>query len=144
MKKLIITASIVGVMFSCSQPVDYKAERDEVMKTHDLVMADHGIVVKNQMAIDSLLQNLGALKQRFPTLDIAHEKVLMEEKVARLKAAEELMNDWMHQFEPDIEQKSNEEAAAYFKAEKIKINRIDSLYKAEISASNSYLSAFRE
>lgn len=144
MKKKIVSAVLIGVMFSCSTPVDYKFERDSVMKTHDLVMADHGLIVKNQMAIDSLLKNLSSLKERFPTVDIAHEKVLMEEKIAKLQAAEELMNEWMHQFEPDITKKSNEEAAAYFKAEKIKINQIDSLYKAEIAASNAYLSAFRE
>lgn len=144
MKNWIVAISLSTLLFSCAEaPVDYKAERDAVMKIHDAVMADHGVIVKNQMAIDSLLQNISAFKLRFPALDTAHEQVLMQEKIAKLKLAEEMMNDWMHQFNPDIEQKSNDEAVAYFKAEKIKITLIDSLYKAEISASNSYLSAFR-
>lgn len=144
MKRFIFLFAMASVAMSCTQKVDYKTERDEVMKFHDVVMEDHGILVDNQMKLDSMLKNLPALKQKFPAIDTAKEKVVMTIALESLKSAESLMNDWMHKFEPDITGKSNEEAVTYFKAERQKIARIDSLYKGQIKASNLYLSQFRK
>ncbi|MNY83295.1 hypothetical protein D3C86_2259730 [compost metagenome] len=54
------------------------------------------------------------------------------------------MNDWMHNFEPDVTGKSNEDAVQYFKDEKAKIAEVDSLYKKEIASSNAYLERFKK
>lgn len=124
---------------SCTPASNYKTERDEVMKFHDTVMEDHGILVGNEMKIDTLLKDLPALKRKFPQLDTLQEKKLLITTAERLKKAEDLMNNWMHQFEPDITGKSDEEAVAYFKKERVKIAAIDSLYKVEIKSSTAYL-----
>lgn len=126
------------------QEKDYKAVRDEVMQFHDLVMADHGVIVKNQMKLDSLLKDLKGLKAKFPEIDTVKEKESMTAMTRDLSKAEDHMNDWMHRFEPDITGKSNEVAVQYFKDEKAKISAIDSLYKKEISLSNVYLDKFRK
>jgi MarR-like DNA-binding transcriptional regulator SgrR of sgrS sRNA len=143
-KRIIAMFAFAAVATSCTQTVDYKTQRDEVMKFHDIVMEDHGKLVDNQMKLDTLLRSMPALKQKFPAIDTAIERPAMKETLARLNKAEDLMNDWMHKFEPDVTGKSNEEAVKYFKAERVKIGRIDSMYKAEIKLSDSYLSKFRK
>ena len=134
----------MAIAAACSEPVNYKTERDEVMKFHDVVMEDHGVLIANQMKLDSMLKDLPALKQKFPAIDTAKEKVVLQLAIASLADAEELMNDWMHKFEPDVSGKSNEEAVIYFKAERAKIAKIDSLYKGQIKASNHYIAQFRK
>ncbi len=131
--------AIAITAFSCTPASNYKTERDEVMKFHDTVMEDHGILVGNEMKIDTLLKDLPALKKKFPQLDTLQEKKLLITTAERLKKAEDLMNNWMHQFEPDITGKSDEEAVTYFKKERVKIAAIDSLYRVEIKSSTAYL-----
>lgn len=129
---------------SCTQKANYKTERDEVMKFHDVVMEDHGSLVANEMKIDSLMKDLPALKKEFPELDTLREKGVLKATLERLTVAENLMNDWMHKFEPDVTGKSDEDAVQYFKNERVKIARIDSLYKVEIKSSTTYLTKFRK
>ncbi|MNL62023.1 hypothetical protein D3C87_1860040 [compost metagenome] len=114
------------------------------MKFHDVVMADQGIVVSNQMKLDTLLKDLKGLKAKFPDVDTLKEKKEISALIADLTKAEDSMNDWMHKFEPDVTGKSNEAAVQYFKDEMVKIAAVDSLYKKEIKASAAYLSKFRK
>ncbi|KIO75698.1 hypothetical protein TH53_19170 [Pedobacter lusitanus] len=144
MKLFLAAIVLVTGAVACTQTPNYKTERDEVMKFHDTVMEDHGILVNNQMKLDSMLKDLPALKAKFPATDTVKEKVAMKATLERLNGAEELMNDWMHKFEPDVTGKSNEDAISYFKAERIKIGKIDSLYKAEIQSSDAYLKQFKK
>lgn len=143
MKYLVVALLCAGLTSSCTQQANYKTEREEVMKFHDILMEDNSTLVNNGMKIDSLMNNLPALKTTFKELDTVKEKEVMRAIVARLNKAEELMNDWMHTFEPDITGKTNEQAVAYFKAERIKIGKIDSLYKLEIKSSTDYLLKFK-
>jgi hypothetical protein len=132
------------VVISCKQGENYKDVRDEVMKFHDVVMEDHGKIVSNQMKLDTLLQSLKLVKQRFPETDTLKEKNAISALLKQLTSSEESMNDWMHKFEPDVTGKSNEEAVTYFKEEKTKIRKIDSLYKADIAVSDAYLNKFKK
>lgn len=140
----------VGVFFlsmaamACTPKSDYKVVRDEVMKLHDVVMADHDKIISNQMRLDTLLKDMKNLKMKYPETDTAKEKVEISALVTKLTHAEDSMNDWMHRFEPDVTGKSNDEAVAYFKAEKAKIAKIDSLYKVELQVSGGYLNKFRK
>lgn len=146
MKRIaILIVAVAGI--SCSQQADkkdYKVVREEVMKFHDVVMADHGIIVSNQMKLDTLLKNLGTLKSKYPELDTIKERAAMTSLVADLSKAETLMNDWMHKFEPDVTGKSNEAAIQYFQQEKTKIAAVDSLYKTEIKKSTAYINQFQK
>jgi len=107
-------------------------------------MEDHDILIANQLKLDSMLKDLPALKKKFPLIDTAKERVVIQLAIASLKDAESLMNEWMHEFEPDISGKSNAEAVKYFQAERLKIANIDSLYKGQIKASNQYLAQFHK
>lgn len=129
---------------ACQQHVDYKNVRDEVMKFHDVVMTDHGVIVNNQMKLDTLLKDMKGLKSNFPEVDTLKEKEAIASLIKDLTKAEDSMNDWMHKFEPDVTGKSNEVAVQYFKEEKVKIAAVDSLYKKEISLSNAYLEKFKK
>ena len=144
MKKILGVIACAMLAVACAPKQDYKAERDEVMKFHDVVMQDHGIVVNNQMKLDSLLKDLKGLKSSRPGLDTATARKEMEQLKSSLGAAEDKMNDWMHQFEPDVTGKSNEEAVKYFKGERVKIMHIDSLYKQEIKTSGAYLDKLKK
>lgn len=142
MKKYITLLAIAAVSISCTPTPDYKAQRDEVMKFHDIVMDDHGKLVSDLIKLDTLIHTLPALKTKYPATDTLKEKVTMLETQRRLNKAEDLMNDWMHEFDPDVSGKSNEEAVKYFKAERINIGRIDSIYRAELRISGTYLAKF--
>jgi len=144
MNKILGVLACAILAVACALKQDYKAERDEVMKFHDVVMEDHGVVVNNQMKLDSLLKDLKGLKKSQPSLDTAAARKEMEQLKSSLGTAEDRMNDWMHQFEPDVTGKSNEEAIKYFKEEKVKITRIDSLYKQEIKTSGAYLDKLKK
>lgn len=144
MKKILTVLAFATLAAACKPTADYKAERDEVMKFHDVVMQDHGKLVDNQMKLDTLMKSLPSLKKQFPAIDTAAEKGRMKETEERLNKAEDQMNTWMHQFEPDVTGKSNAAAILYFKGERKKIAHIDSIYKAEIKLSDTYLSKFKQ
>ncbi|WP_316789076.1 hypothetical protein [Pedobacter frigoris] len=144
MKKITGILLAATMLAACQQGTDYKAVRDDVMKFHDVVMADHGVIVSNQMKLDTLIKDLKGLKVTFPELDTVKERTAMNALKLELVKAEDAMNDWMHQFEPDITGKSNAEAVKYFEAEKKKIADIDSIYKQEIKISNEYLIKFKK
>lgn len=144
MNKIIAVLALAVAATACTQSRDYKTERDEVMKFHDVVMEDHGKLVDDQMRLDTLLKAMPKLKQQFPKLDTLQEKSMMKETQGRLNRTEDLMNNWMHQFEPDVTGKSNEDAVRYFKAERVKIGKIDSVYKAELKLSDAYLAKFKK
>ncbi|TCC97087.1 hypothetical protein [Pedobacter hiemivivus] len=144
MKKSIGALFIAIGAIACTQKGDYKVVRDDVMKFHDVVMADHGKIVNNQMALDTLMKDIKGLKTKFPELDTLKEKTEINALLSKLTQAEDSMNDWMHKFEPDVTGKSNEAAIKYFESEKAKIAAIDSLYKSEIKLSDDYLSKFKK
>ena len=144
MRKITGILLLIAVMSACQQAADYKTVRDEVMTFHDVVMADHGIIVGNQMRIDTLLSDLQGLKMRFPDADTIKEQASMQQIKKELGGLEDSMNNWMHQFEPDVTGKTNEEAIKYFEDEKKKIKAIDSLYKLHIELSNAYLTKFKK
>ncbi|WP_316841901.1 hypothetical protein [Pedobacter gandavensis] len=144
MKKLVGAMLLAVTAMACTQAGSYKKERDEVMKFHDVVMGDHSTIVNYQMKLDTLQQQMAALKTRFPEIDTLKEKENIQTLLKSLTKAEDSMNDWMHKFEPDISGKSNEEAIKYFQDEKAKIVAVDSLYKKEIKSSADYFLKFKK
>jgi hypothetical protein len=145
MKHQLLTITMFATVFlACKPAVDYKQKREEVIKYHDVVMADAGQVVDKQMRLTSMLKDLGGLKAKNPEIDTLVEKDSILAVRAKLNRADEAMNDWMHHFEPDVTGKSNAESIAYFEAEKLKIQRVDSLFKQEIRFADRYLSKFKK
>ena len=140
MNKLTSLLLLVLLSVACQQEENYKKLRDEVVQFHDVVMNDHGKIIGNQMRLDTLILRLNAFKQANPAIDTVLERKKIEDIIGSLKAAEVSMDRWMREFEPDVSDKSNREAVEYFKKEKLKILRIDSVYKLEIRISQEFLS----
>lgn len=133
MRKLIITAFISLALSACSDTAKKQEKEllDNILKTHDKVMGDDEALMKNKMVLDSLL--------KMPAKDTA-EKVAMKAMDLKLLAAEESMETWMHQFEPDVMNKSHDDIMKYYESQKKAINTVDSLMSNAITKSNKYLS----
>jgi hypothetical protein len=142
--KHLILGLLAITFYSCKPSVDYKEKRAEVIKYHDVVMADAGNVVDMQMRLTDMLKNLGTLKAKNPLIDTLKEKDSILVVQTRLSKADDAMNEWMHKFEPDVTGKSNEQAIAYFESEKTKIKHVDNLFKQEIMFADRYLSKFKK
>lgn len=144
MKKTLLIVLAVSGIAACKPRQDAGNVKNETMKLHDEVMADHGKIVANQMRIDTLLKEMKTLKQLFPAIDTLQEKTTLTITLNNLFKAEESMNNWMHNFNPDFESKSEDSVITYYKTEKQKIRAIDSLYKKEIKKSDLYLLKFKK
>lgn len=128
---------------SCSSEPDYKKVRQEVIDLHDKLMVDGEMAIRNKMALDTLsIQGLSAAKKSNPTLDTTAEKEHIKKLVAQLKTADDNMMDWMQDFKADIEGMNNAQAVTYFQSEKIKLVKMDSLYKIALDGSKHYLQKF--
>jgi len=137
---LVLCAAIIT---GCKSEPDYKTVRQEVMDLHDKVMGDGEKAVKNRMVLDTLSRvKLKALKQAKPDLDTTEEKNKINLLIAKLSKADDNMMDWMHNFQPDIEGKSNEQAVKYFQREMIRIKKLDGEYKKAMDESDAYLKKF--
>jgi hypothetical protein len=144
MNKLAGLILLASAFVSCKSQTDYKEKRQEVIKVHDVVMADQGKVVDKQMQLQNMLKDLPGLVTKNPGIDTIKEKDSIVITRDRLNNAEEAMNTWMHEFEADVTGKSNEEAVAYFEAEKLKIEKVDTLFKKELKNADAYLSKFKK
>ncbi len=143
MKRIIIICLTVLGLQACQHVQDYKAVRQEVMDAHDKVMIDGEIAIRNKMKLDTLASCLDSLNKIKVISDTVAENQKITALQLKLNKADEQMNDWMHKFDAELGDKSNEEAVLYFKGEKEKVKSLDSLYKVAISESTSYLSKFK-
>jgi hypothetical protein len=125
---------------SCQNQPDYKAVRQQVIDKHDKIMADGERATNNKMKLDTLaLSGLKQLKKANSTLDTLAEKQTITSLINKLDDADDKMNDWMHAFKTDVEGKTNKEAVAYFNAEKLKVEQLDSVYKVVLKQTDDYL-----
>jgi len=126
-------------IIACQQKENRKELRSEVIKLHDEVMAKNSEVVSLQMKLDTLIRDIDSLKSASPERDTLSLKKDLQKLMAGLKMAEEGMNEWMHQFEPDTEGKTEDESSSYFQEEKKKLQRIDSLYDTSTKQTKEFL-----
>ncbi len=140
-----IITFISGVLMfaACQSEPDYKAIRKEVLDSHDQIMMDGERAMRNKMKLDTLgITGLAALKKQQPSLDTTAEHQRIQTLIKKLNDMDDRMNDWMHNFKSDIEGKSKTEAVNYFKAEQVKIKKLDSIYKMVLKESDAYLKKF--
>jgi hypothetical protein len=137
-------AFFLSVFFSaCKGDSDYKVTRQQVMDLHDKLMIDGEMAMHNKMALDTLaIKGLANLKRTQHALDTLKEKTQIAKLTAKLNTADERMMDWMNKFQPDVDGKNNAEAIAYFTKEKVKLIKMDSLYKIALKESSDYLKKF--
>ncbi len=144
MTKLITVCLIAIATISCKPKADVNKVKEETMELHDVVMANHGKIIDNQMKIDTLLKGLNDLKAKFPAIDTAVEKAEMTMLLENLVKAEESMNDWMHNFNADYQNKLDTAILNYYQKEYNKISKVDQLYQNEIKKSSTYLAKFKK
>jgi hypothetical protein len=141
-KFLLSISAIAALLFGCKPAANYKSIREEVIQLHDSVMADTEIAYRNKRHLDTLAASLDSLSKVNPSLDTIKEKEQMTILGLKLDTAEAEMEDWMHKFEVEKGNKSDEEAVAYFNKEKMKIKSIDSLFTVALKESGNYLRKF--
>jgi len=134
MKKLSVMLLASLVFTACSDNKKQEKELlDNILKVHDKVMGKDEALMKNKMALDSLL--------KLPAKDTA-EKTNMKAVELKLKAAEESMELWMQKFDPDIiNKKQHDEIMKYYSEQKKAIISVDSLMDAAVNESTKYLSS---
>ncbi len=144
MKTLTILSFAIIIFSSCQPAADYKAARNEVMDVHDKVMVYTEEGISKKMKLDTLITKLDSLYRLKLVSDTLAEKEIIEDLRKKLSHADEEMDAWMHGFQPEIDGKSNAEAASYFKAEKLKIEALDTLYQEVLAESDKYLLKFKK
>jgi len=133
MKKISVVLLVSLVFVACSD--DKKQEKEllnNILKVHDKLMGKDEALMKNKMALDSLL--------KLPAKDTV-EKTNMKAMELKLTAAEEAMETWMQKFEPDVTNKSHDDIVKYYNEQKKGIMRVDSLINAAVTESTKYLSS---
>jgi hypothetical protein len=117
------------VFASCAgKKANPKAALDSVLGVHDKVMGADEQVVKNKIALDSIIKT-----QKLSPKDTAF---MLRNQLA---VADSAMDNWMHGFEPDQKGKTDVEKVAYFTIQKKQILAIDSQLNTAIGASGKYL-----
>jgi hypothetical protein len=130
-KKLFIPLLACIAFFGCND--DKKQEQalqNDVIKTHDKLMADDGAIMKNKMQLK--------------TIAAANTAADVKDSVAvyskSLDDADNAMMNWMNKFSPDFAGKTHEQIITYLTAQKAEILKIDSQINITLAKSNSYIS----
>lgn len=133
----------IAALNSCKRAPEYEAVKQQVMSLHYKLMSDGEFLVRNKKQLDTLANwKLKELKQDDRALDTVKEKAAISGIILNLEQAEEKMNEWMQDFEPDAQGKSNLEAVIYFNREMAKLKKLDNVYGVVIKQSDDYLKKF--
>jgi len=131
MKILIIIILICCIFGACKdEKNEEKTQQTALFKLHDGVMGKSEAVMKNKMAVDSLI------KKGDPDMKKTARLLLLN---VQLSAANDKMETWMHTFNPDYTGKSHTEVMEYLHNQRLTLLKIDSLMKSAVQQSNDYL-----
>lgn len=128
MRKTIIVLFAGLVLFGCNN--DKKQETallNDVIKTHDKLMADDDAIMKNKMELKSLAKSDTTLK----------DSVAVYAKT--LDNADNAMMTWMNKFSPDFSGKTHEQIMTYLNSQKTQILKLDTQINEAIKTSNKYI-----
>jgi hypothetical protein len=133
-KKIFLIAAAALTLAGCT---DHKGEEKtllaDVLKYHDKVMADDGIIMKNKMQLKGLAAS--------STTPGVKDSVVRYSK--QLDNADDAMMTWMNKFNPDFTGKPHNEIMAYLNTQKKLIAQIDSQLNRAITASNKYITQIK-
>jgi hypothetical protein len=121
-----------------------KKLQQEVIKIHDEVMPQGGLVMNNKMKLDTLVGNLDSLKKLNASLDTVAEKQIMQNLLHELTSADDAMSEWMNKFNLDYTGKDHEAIMNYLEEEKQKIEKIKKQFSDVLNKSDFYLSSYRK
>lgn len=128
MRKTIVVLFASVILFGCND--DKKQETallNDVIKTHDKLMADDDAIMKNKMELKSLANSKAAIK----------DSVAVYSK--NLDDADNMMMAWMSKFSPDFTGKTHAQIMSYLSSQKTQILKLDTQINNAIAASNKYL-----
>ena len=130
MKKLLTALLLSFILFSCTDTG--KQEKDllnEVIKTHDLVMAKDEQLMQNKMQLDTLLKVNKSPQVIGMGIQLQKDLALADSK----------MEDWMHNFDAENKGKSHQELMDYLAGQKKQIEAIDKQLSLAVNASGQFL-----
>ena len=128
MRKTIVILFAGLVLFGCNN--DKKQETallNDVIKTHDKLMADDDAIMKNKMELKSLAKSNTTIK----------DSVAVYSK--SLDDADNAMMSWMNKFSPDFTGNTHEQIMAYLNTQKTQILKLDTQINNAIATSNTYI-----
>ena len=71
------------------------------------------------------------------------DTLVLKPLVAKLNSADDAMDKWMSQFQPDMTGKSHDEVISYYNNQKKLVLAVDSQINTAINESNKYISAHK-
>ncbi|WCT14994.1 hypothetical protein [Mucilaginibacter jinjuensis] len=140
MKKVWLAAFACLTVVACNNDkADEKKLMDDILATHDKVMQAEDKAMTNKIVIDSLLK-----VDKFAPVDAVNQKEEFKTQSAKLSAADEAMENWMHKFDPEYKGKSHDDVMKYLAEQKKQIMHIDSLLNTSITQSTQVLSKYKK
>lgn len=119
-------------IFACSnKQEEEKKQLNDILAVHDKVMSASEITMKNKMQLDSLIKKYGTDTSK-------NKQVIVLDK--KLNDADEAMENWMHQFNPDYTGKSHDQIMEYLRSQHQQLLKVDSQLNDANNQSTTYLS----
>jgi hypothetical protein len=115
----------------------------EVMAVHDSLMMDMGKLSDRKSKLSAILTQLDSLKIAQPSLNTTALKNTIFGAKLSLTKADEVMMDWMNDFNPDYTKKTELEVEIYLRDEKVKIEKVKTLFKNSLFTSDSLITKYQ-
>lgn len=130
MKKILLIGILGFLLSSCN---DDKLQEttllNEVIKTHDKLMVDDGVIMKNKAQLKEIA--------KADTSAATKDSVVFYSSM--LDNADMMMMNWMNKFSPDFSGKSHEQILSYLHTQKTQIMKLDTQINTAVAASNKYI-----
>jgi len=128
------------LIISCNNKSDYTITQKQVLTLHDKVMNEAGRAEGNEIQLKSLLKaGFKTAKLNQPNLDTAAVRAQILTLNKNLSYADDQMENWMHAYNNNLKGKTDEETLSYFNSEKVKVEKLDSLYQSALRSAGDYL-----
>lgn len=129
--KLLVALCLTGLLYACSNnQEEEKKQLNEILTVHDKVMGESEHAMKNKIVLDSLARKYNDTSKTNKAVALSNQ----------LKQADEVMEDWMHKFNPDYTGKSHNEIMKYLQSQHLHLLHVDSQLTAAINQSGDYIS----
>ena len=116
---------------SCSNNAKEESDlKNDIISLHEKMMNNDEALMKNKMKLDTLLIQ-------------TKDTLVLKPLVAKLSSADDAMDKWMSQFQPDMTGKSHDEVISYYNNQKKLVLAVDSQIKTAINESNKYITAHK-
>ena len=140
MKKIFFAALGCMVLLACNNDkAEEKKVMDDILATHEKVMAIEDKAVENKIHLDSLVK----INQMLPA-NLSKPQTNFKQLSDSLNTASEGMENWMHGFDPEYKAKSHVELMKYLETQRLKINTVKGRLDSAISQSSKVLANYKK